>query len=250
MPTIPTIDLGHGPGIVLLHGVGVGPDTFEELVTRLAGDHRVLVPERPRGGAGGATLAQQAAWAADHVRYLGTDGTMVVGVSGGATLALELAIRHPEVVGALVAHEPLLGPHVPALHERFAAAARRAARSDEEAMDVVQGVVGAVAWARLDATARARVEAGASRARAEIPMFAAFAPTEQQLAGLRAIPLLTTVGADSAPERHAAAAVLVELAGAAMAEVPGAGNAVQIDAPAEFAAILRAWRPAAMAFGA
>jgi hypothetical protein len=56
--------------------------------------------------------------------------------------------------------------------------------------------------------------------------------------------VLTTVGGDSGPERRAAAEVLVALAGASLASIPGAANAVQLDAPAAFAATIRAWQPA------
>ena len=76
---------------------------------------------------------------------------------------------------------------------------------------------------------------------AEIPQFAAFDPTQDELRSLVGLRLLCTVGADSGPERHAAAGVLARLAGAEVAVVPGAGNAVQLDAPLAFAQLVRTW---------
>ncbi|MGQ0431205.1 MAG: alpha/beta fold hydrolase [Microthrixaceae bacterium] len=242
MPVLPTTATGQGPDIVLLHGVGVGPGAFAALAERLAVDHRVLIMERPGSRDHVVSLAAQAASVAETMVVVGCHGAVVVGVSGGATLALALAIDHPEVVGALVVHEPLIGEHAPALHARFAAAACRAAGSDEEALDVVRAVLGPGTWGRLDAEARSLLATGASWCRAEIPLFAAFAPTADELASLRRFEVLTTVGAESDADRHVVADALRDLAGAVVAVVPGAGNAVQIDAPAAFAAAIRSWR--------
>lgn len=249
MPLLPATDLGQGPGIVLLHGVGVGPGSFRPLAMLLAVDHRVLVLERPAADGGAVPLGEQAAAVAGTIVDLDAAGAVVVGVSGGATLALALAIGHPEVVGGLVLHEPLVGAHAPALHATLQGAAQHAARGDAEALEVVRTLVGERSWPRLEPAARAQMEAGAARARAEIPLFAAFSPTTAELTGLRGLPLLTTVGSESAPERHAAALVLAELSGAAVAVVAGAANAVHLDAPDAFARTIRAWLPATIGCG-
>ena len=246
MTALITAEVGHGPDIVLLHGVGAGPDTFAELATRLADGHRVLIIERPGGDGAVVPLANQAAAVADTMVTLGAVGGLVVGVSGGATLAVLLGVEHREVVGGLVAHEPLLGPLVPPLHECFAAAAERARRGEREAMEVVQSLLGSRTWQELDPSARARIAAGASRARGEIPLFAGFSPTVEELQSLHGLPLLTTVGERSDPARFDVAAVLAALAGAQLAVVPGAGNAVQLDAPAAFADAICAWWGASM----
>jgi len=249
MPLAPASLLGQGPDIVLLHGVGVGPETFAELAQLLAVDHRTLVIERPDGGDRAVMLEEQADAVSDTMRSLEATGALVVGVSGGATLALLLAIRHPDVVGGLVVHEPLVGPHAPDLHARFTRAAEHAARGDAEALDVVRSVLGPDTWSALDARTQAHLAAGAPRARAEIPVFAAFSPTLGELASLRTLPVLATVGSRSGPERDVAAAVLSRLAGAAMMVVPGAGNAAQLDAPAALADAIRSWRPTPVGCG-
>lgn len=244
MPILSATELGHGPDIVLLHGVGLGPETFADLARLLAIDHRVLVVERPGGDGWAVPLDDQAAAVAETMASRRCVGATVVGVSGGATLALALGIRHADIVGSLVLHEPLIGPLAPTLHELFAGAARQAQRGDAEALEVIRRLLGTSTWESLDGPARARLEAGASRARAEIPIFAGFAPTATALSNLRGRPVLVTVGAASGPERHTAAQVLAALAGATVAVVPYAGNAAHLDAPKAFAGVIREWLPA------
>jgi pimeloyl-ACP methyl ester carboxylesterase len=246
----PALDLGSGPPVVLLHGVGPGPGTFSRVARELATDHRVVVLERAWDPDRPPTLAEQAAAVSEAIGALGLVHPTLVGVSGGATLALVVAIRHPDRIGGLVVHEPLVGPAAPDLHRTFTDAAERAARDDRSALDVVRTVVGEPTWRALTAAERDRIRAGAARARAEIPVFAAFAPTVAELATLRARPVLVTVGERSGEERSAAAAVLVELAGARVTVLPGAGNAAQLDAPAGFAAVVRGWCPSPEPCGA
>ena len=62
------------------------------------------------------------------------------------------------------------------------------------------------------------------------------------LAALRPLPILATIGTRSAPARWAAAEVLRRWADAELVEVPGAGNAVQLDAPAAFAELITTWQ--------
>lgn len=245
-----TTVLGQGPDVVLLHGVGVGPDSFSETARLLAGDRRVLVPARPGGDGGAVPLEEQAdAVAAEMVAH-GAAGARIVGTSGGATLALVLALRRPDLVGSLLLHEPLVGRHAPGLQRRFRSAADAAAAGDAAALEVVRGVLGAPTWDRLGEAGRAGVAALARRARHEVPVFAAFDPPAEELAGLRALPVLVTVGGSSGAERHEAARALVELAGAESAVLDGAGNAAQLDAPAALAELVLGWEPAPARSGA
>jgi pimeloyl-ACP methyl ester carboxylesterase len=242
MTARPPLDLGQGPLVVLLHGVGVGPASFAHVAELLGDRHRVVCPERPVGPGGAALpVALQADRLVERLEALDAAGGLVVGVSGGATLGLSLAIRHPSCVGALVLHEPLVGPLAPELHQRFLLAATEAAEGDAQAMGVVRAVMGDTAWDALGPAGRAEARAAAPRWRGEVAQFAAFAPQVAELAGLRAIPSLVTVGGRSGPERWAAAEVLRQHAGAEVAVVPDAGNAVQLDAPVAFAHQITSW---------
>lgn len=238
-----SLDRGQGPVVVLLHGVGLGPESFALVAERLVERHRVVALDRPVGPGGSAIpLADQADQLARMLPELGASGARLVGVSGGATLGLLLALRHPGAVDGLVLHEPLVGPLAPELHERFQLAAARAATGDDEAMDVVRAVMGDRTWTALDPAAQASAERQAARWRGEVAEFAAFAPAAVDLAALRSRPLLVTIGGRSGPERWAAAEVLRRWAGAELAEVPGAGNAVQLDAPDAFAELISTWQ--------
>lgn len=237
-PSVP-LDRGQGPVVVLLHGVGVGPESFAALAELLEDRHRVVALPRPVGPDGTAlSLADQADQLARLLPEVGAAGARLVGVSGGATLGLCLAIRHPEAVGGLVLHEPLVGSLAPGLHARFQGAAARAALGDAEAMAVVRAVMGEPTWAALEPSARRAAEAQAPRWRGEIAAFAAFDPTADQVATLGTRPVLVTLGERSGPERRTAADVLVRLARARLAVVADAGNAAQLDAPAALAALI------------
>lgn len=249
MPAPVHSDHGQGPVIVLLHGVGVGPESFDPMASQLPG-HRVVVVGRPTGaGGGGLPLAEQVAELAPTLESLGAAELTLVGVSGGATLGLALALGRPGIVTRYVLHEPLVGRHAPELHARFRVAAERAAEGDAEAMDVVRAVMGDATWAALTPAARTAAIVRAPRWREEIAAFAAFDPTPESLAALAGTPILVTVGGRSSPERTAAAEALAELTGASISVVPGAANAAHLDAPAALAEIVLGWHPATAGSG-
>jgi pimeloyl-ACP methyl ester carboxylesterase len=243
MPASVHLDLGQGPDVVLVHGVGAGPETFTPVVDLLADRHRCVVVDRPGGGGGPAVpLLEQADQVAELLTELGIASGRFVGVSGGATLGLLLAIRHPGSFADYVLHEPLVGHHAPDLHARFTRAAARAALGPDATMAVVREVMGEGAWEALGPDGRRSANGQVDRWRAEIAAFAAFDPSAADLASLRTRALLVTVGGRSGPERQAAADALRHVAGASLAVVPESGNAAQVDAPAAFAKIIRSRR--------
>lgn len=243
MPALVPSDRGQGPVVVLVHGVGVGPESFARVAELLEAHHRVVVFERPVGPGGTAlTLAAQSERLAGILPVVGGAGARLVGVSGGATLGLHLAIHHPGLVDELVLHEPLVGALAPDLHQQFLRSAAAAATSEAEAMDVVRAVMGDATWSALDPDAQARSDAQAPRWRGEIAEFASFDPTIAQLAALVPLPILATIGARSGPERWAAGEILRRWSHAELVEIPGAGNAVQLDAPDAFVDAISAWR--------
>lgn len=100
------IDAGAGPAVVMVHGQpGSGAD-WEVLAALLADEHRVLAPDRPGWGsdtrpATGMAANADALEAALQSLAVQSPVT-VVGHSLGGGVALELALRHRERVGALV----------------------------------------------------------------------------------------------------------------------------------------------------
>jgi pimeloyl-ACP methyl ester carboxylesterase len=100
---------GNGVPILLIHPAGATASTWGTVADDLAGVGRVIAYDR-RGynRSGGEVVRSASAHTADAVAVLeALEATpaVVVGTSAGATLALDLAARRPDLVRAVVAHE-------------------------------------------------------------------------------------------------------------------------------------------------
>ena len=241
-------DVGEGPVVVLVHGVGIGSWAFADVAAALAADHRVLVPDRRGYGPVAAVpvTATLRAQVGDLLGVLADRGVAEatwVGVSGGATLVLALAMTAPEVVRAAVVHEPAFGPLAPDLHAVLAAAASRLAASPagaEGVLDFMAGLIGEEQLAALPASAREAIGRRSDVIRAEVPTFVDFAPSAADLAGLADVALTATVGSASPHWRRLAAAALGARAGARVEVVEGARHLPQLEVPAAFEKVIRA----------
>ncbi|WP_055564151.1 alpha/beta fold hydrolase [Streptomyces atriruber] len=142
---------GEGPPLFLV-GAPVGRGGFAALADELAGQFTVVTHD-PRGiGASRATrgmaeptpevLAEDLAALVDT--FTGAPA-MFVGVSGGAVTLLELAVRHPHLVGSAVLHEPPLVTLLDddALADRAAAAFAVAATDPQRAVQEFYDLSGA-----------------------------------------------------------------------------------------------------------
>jgi pimeloyl-ACP methyl ester carboxylesterase len=98
---------GEGPPLLLLHGAYMTADMMAPLARGLGRVRRVIVPEA-QGHARTAdvdrplTYEQMGDDGAELLRHLGHERADVVGYSMGGGAALQLAIRHPELVRRLV----------------------------------------------------------------------------------------------------------------------------------------------------
>jgi pimeloyl-ACP methyl ester carboxylesterase len=111
------LEQGQGPPLLLIHGLcGQMGNFTHSLVERLAGDHRVIVFDRPGSGHSSraknadGSLVQQAALVAELIRLLGLDRPTVVGHSLGGAIGLMLALNHPASVCALALVAPVTQP--------------------------------------------------------------------------------------------------------------------------------------------
>ncbi len=101
-------DEGEGPVVVLLHGVGGSHTVWNAVATELAPHFRVLVPDLR--GHGRSPAPAQAEYSFDEhegdllalLDRKGIASAHLVGLSGGALLALRVALNHPERVRGLV----------------------------------------------------------------------------------------------------------------------------------------------------
>jgi pimeloyl-ACP methyl ester carboxylesterase len=119
---------GKGPSLLLIHGGGVDGGTFRKLADVLASDFMVIAYDRrglsrsPRPTNWKQTsIAEQAEDAAGLLRALRVAPAAVVGQSLGALIALELLLRHPDLVRRATLLDP--GPvdsAVPNRQEKFA----------------------------------------------------------------------------------------------------------------------------------
>lgn len=112
------LELGDrgAPPLVLLHGFLAGHRSFEDLLEPLARRFRVIAPDfpgfgesaKPPPGRYGYDLPAFAETVVDLVAALGLGPASLVGHDMGGSVALHLAVRHPEVVSKLVLVAPLV----------------------------------------------------------------------------------------------------------------------------------------------
>lgn len=231
---------------LLVHGVGMWPGLF--CSTRLLLNRPSNVWLRPgygprRGPA--VPLDQQVDHLAAEVTRRGP--TIVVGVSGGATLALALTLRDVPNLAGVLTHEPLVGPLVPSLAATVASAGEQLAVGKLTTGSFLRRLYGP-SWERLPSKARHWVADHADTVRHEVAEFSAFQPTRAALSSAT-VPHLTTVGALSGPERHEVADVL-ERTGAVRKRIEQAGHLVVVDRPDEFAQRIDAFGTAIQTLGA
>ena len=98
---------GTGEPLVLLHGGLCTVETLDGLTPVLAEQYRVYTPERRGHGrtpdvAGPLTYQNMAADTIAWMDALGLRGTRLVGFSDGGNVALEVALRRPDLVAKLV----------------------------------------------------------------------------------------------------------------------------------------------------
>jgi len=113
---------GHGPAVVLLHGIVGSLDTWDDTIGALAGTHTVIAPDlRGHGGSAGPpgdySLGAHASGVRDLLDTLAVDRATVVGHSLGGGIAMQFGYQHPERLDRLVlVSSGGLGPEVgPAL---------------------------------------------------------------------------------------------------------------------------------------
>jgi pimeloyl-ACP methyl ester carboxylesterase len=239
---------GKGDAVLLIHG-SVLADGFAPLVKEPALAKYRLIRYHRRGFAGSAraqgpvSIAQQAADARALLQRLGVRRAHVVGHSYGAVIALQLALDAPGVVRSLALQEPPLFaavPSGPAYREGLGPIVRLYQEGNKAgAIDafltriagagyrpVIERALGpgAVPLAVADADTFFQVE---------LPALQEFSFT-REAAGRISQPMLTVVGAETAPAFKEVSGLLKEWCPQARElVVPNAGHALQIaNAPA------------------
>jgi pimeloyl-ACP methyl ester carboxylesterase len=240
---------GRGPAVLLIAGATGDAGHFEHAADVLASEHSVITYDR-RGNsrsrpAGPTTLDQQADDAVALLRHVGAAAAVVFGTSGGAIIALKVAIRAPDVARAVIVHEPpfmQVLPDAAELARTFQAQVEQAlaTRGARGAMELfVRDNAGSDVFDHLDPLLRERMIAnGPLFFGHELAMFMSWNPSEAELNALR-VPLRTLVGrANRGTYYYRATAWLANALGVDLVEIPGA-HAPYLADPREFAVALR-----------
>lgn len=101
------IHTGHGPAILLIHGIGDCSNTWREVIPRLATRHTIIAPDllghglsdKPRAD---YSVAGYANAMRDLISVLGVERVTVVGHSLGGGVAMQFAYQYPERCERLV----------------------------------------------------------------------------------------------------------------------------------------------------
>ena len=95
---------GEGPVLFLFHSLLSDRASFDAIAPRLSKTHRVIVPELPGFGGSKAVSGGLAATAdrmAEAVKEAG-GGAIVLGNGYGGFVALQMAIRHPDIASKFI----------------------------------------------------------------------------------------------------------------------------------------------------
>ena len=100
---------GEGPPVLFIHGTGTTGDLWREALADLATDHRVITYNRrgyPRSPGVASHWRDHGDDAVALIEALDAEPAAVIGYSGGSVAALDVALRRPELVSALVLLDP------------------------------------------------------------------------------------------------------------------------------------------------
>lgn len=108
-------ELGSGPPVLLIHGLAADAQAWDPVAARLSKRARVIAYDRRGYGASGApdpyestTVYEQTEDAATLLKGLGATPALLGADGFGALVALDLLLRHRELVsGAVLSHPPL-----------------------------------------------------------------------------------------------------------------------------------------------
>ena len=239
---------GRGPAGLFVHGMCGDADVWADQAQRLADRYTVVRYDRrghTRSARGYAPISStlHADDAAALIEALDLAPCLIIGSSGGAAIAVEVALRHRHLLrGAVLSEPPLFsldpdGDHF-ARHEiapRVEAAARTG--GPVAAVDAFFPLVCPGLWSRIDEERKDRY-----RANGDIGLADLRGPSLQvapaDLAGLD-VPALVVAGEISHPSLRAIARRLAgALPDARFVELAGSGHVTYAERPDDFAAAL------------
>jgi pimeloyl-ACP methyl ester carboxylesterase len=242
---------GEGPPILLIPPAGSTASTWGALVSDLAGAGRVIAYDRRGYARSGGQVVRSAA---EHTRdaaaildALEARPAVVAGTSAGATIALGLAVRRPDLVRAVVVHEAawraLRHPDASGLSTlaRMQWLAWRG-RYPEAAETLLRWVYsyrdGGSAWDAFPEAWRRTARENGRSVIADLKSSMGGYPRSQDLAKITA-PVVCTHGSRSRSYMHHLTRSLAQaIPTASVREIDGTAHAVPFDAPGSFARVI------------
>lgn len=246
---------GRGPALLLITGGTGDAGEWAHVAPALAQEFTVVTYDRrglsrsPRPDGWTGSVIEHADDAAALLRTLDLAPAVVVGHSGGASIACGVVARHPAAVRHAVIYEPPLLAVVPNGEEvvgGFQALVEQAMAEGDprRAMEVfIRANAGDAAYeswlASTDPALRERIFGNAETFFSiELPAFATFVPDRDRLRA-SGVPLSVVVGEENRDGWYGAAARwLVEGTGASLVELPG-GHGGFATHREEFVALVR-----------
>ena len=242
---------GEGQPILLIPPSGSTASTWGALPDDLAGAGRVIAYDRRGYTRSGGEVIRSAA---EHTRdaaaildALEARPSVLVGTSAGATIALDLAVRRPDLVRAVVVHE---APWRALRHPDASGLAVLATmqwlawrgRYPEAAETLLRWVYayrdGGSAWDAFPEQWRRTARENGRSVVADLKSTMGGYPSPQDLATITA-PVVCTYGSRSRGYMRAITSALAQAIPTAMVrEIDGAAHAVAFDAPGNFAQVI------------
>jgi 3-oxoadipate enol-lactonase len=245
-------EAGEGVPILLIHPAGSTASTWGTAADDLARIGRVIVYDRRgyarSGGEPPRRMSTHTADAAALLERVGARPAVVVGTSAGAAIAIDLAVRRPDLVRAVIAHEfPWrYTRHLPNSSQLVALAKIGSlvvlARQSDAAEVLLRSAYtyreGGSAW---DAFPEEWRQAGRENARAALTDFRnsiSVYPSRTDLATID-VPVVCTYGARSPDSMVRLVQLLASAIHAARTHrIEGAGHAAPFDSPTNFVQLI------------
>jgi pimeloyl-ACP methyl ester carboxylesterase len=245
-------DEGDGVPILLIHPAGATASTWGSATEELASIGRVIAYDRRgyarSGGEPSRAMSTHTADAAAILEHLETPAAVVVGTSAGAAVAIDLAVRRPDLVRGVVAHEfPWrFTRHVPTVSQ-VAALARIGSlvlrgRQSDAAEALLRSAYayrdGGSAWDAFPEEWRRVGRENASSALSDFRNSIRAYPSAADLAGIE-VPVVCSYGARSPDSMVRLVRLLASAIPTARTHrIEGAGHAAPFDATANFVQLI------------
>jgi pimeloyl-ACP methyl ester carboxylesterase len=245
-------EMGEGVPILLVPPAGATASTWGAAAEQLARIGRVITYDRrgyARSGGGPVhSMSTHTTDAAALLEHLRSTPAVLVGTSAGAAIVVDLAVRRPDLVRVVVAHEfPWrFTRHLPTLSQlaaltKIGSLALRGRQSDAAEALLRSAYTyrdGRTAWDAFPAEWR---RAGRENARAALADFRnsiGIYPSAKDLATVD-VPTVCTYGARSPDSmKRLVASLAAAIPTATTREIPGAGHAAPFDATTGFVQVI------------